>query len=145
MRRVAILIGITIILIGSGFLSIQLSRGSSSGTLPGVNVQTINPEASVLIPTPTKGALFMGIVVLLGGAIVSMGAGLAAIFWFLNRQVSSAKALPNQGFSLAPASASPNGLMMSLAQHRVITIAVVIVIFLGAAVTAALLGLFSAH
>jgi hypothetical protein len=145
LRRVAILIIIAVILIGSGFLSIQISRQSSSGTLPGVNVQTSNPDASVLIPTPQKGAMFIGVIVVLFVLIGGMGTGLAAVVWFVNRQVVTAKALPNQGFSLAPDTANPSGLMVMLARHRVIAIGMLVVIFLGAALTAAVLGLFSAH
>ena len=145
MRRVLFLLIITIILIISGFLSIQLSQQSGTGRIPGVYVQTTNPDASVLLATPQKGALFVGFLLITLALLGGLSTGLAFVFWFLNRQVTVAKALPNQSFTLSPRDANANSLVGVMARYPAIPIAVLIILVLGAALTLALLGAFSPH
>ena len=143
MRRVVFLAVIAIILIGSGFLSIQLSQ--QRGTFPGVNVQTTNADASVLMTTPQKGALFVGYLAVLGGLLGGLATGLALLSWFLSRQVNIVKTLPNQGFSLVPGQAGANSLVGFLARYPALVIGVLIVLVVGAAVTLGVLGVLAPH
>jgi hypothetical protein len=142
LRRALFLIIVVLILIGSGFLTIQLSR-SSGGALPGMRVQTENPEASVLVATSQKGTLFFLFTGFVLFNLVGIGVTLAVIFWFLNRSVNRAKVRPNSGFDFSLSPAKPNSLGGTLAAHPRITIGIVFVLVVGAALTMALLGLFS--
>ena len=147
MRRVVILLVITVILIGSGFLSIMLSQqaGHNGPAVPGMLVQTDNPDASVLIATPQKGALFIGFVVILIGSLGGMATGITFLIWLLNRQITVVAKIPNEPFSFALNTAQPHSLGYIVARRPAVTIGVALVLVLGAAVTAALLGLFSIH
>ncbi len=144
MRRALFLIVIVLILIASGFLSIQLNQQANSGAaLPGMRVQTDNPEASVLVTTPTKGALFLGFAGFVLFNLVGIGVTLAIIFWFLNRQVVRARNQPNREFDFSLAAARPNSLGGTLARYPAITIFILVVLVVGAALTLALLGFFT--
>ncbi len=143
MRRALFLIIIVLILIGSGFLSIQLSQQAGGAALPGLRVQTDNPEASALVTTPQKGALFLAFVFVLINLIGGTATVLALIFWFLNRQVAVVKTEPNRGFEFSLATGKPNSLGGVLTRYPAITIGIVLILVVGAALTAALLGFFT--
>ncbi len=144
MRRALFLVVIVLILIGSGFLTIQLGANSGSA-LPGMRVQTDNPDASVLVATPQKGTLFFLFAGFVIFNLVGIGVTLAAIFWFLNRSVNRAKARPNSGLDFSFSPDKPNSVGATLAAHPRITIGVIFVLVVGAALTMALLGFFSPH
>ena len=147
MRRVVILLVIAVILIGSGFLSITLSQqaGHSGPAVPGMLVQTNNPDASVLIATPQKGFQFVVFVAVLIGSLGGLAALITFLIWVLNRQLTVAAKIPNEPFSFALNSAQPHSLGYVVARRPALTIGVALVVVLGAAMTAALLGLFSTH
>lgn len=134
---------IVLILIGSGFLSIQLSQQARSGALPGMRVQTDNPEASVLVTTPSKGALFLGFAGFVLFNLVGIGVTLAVIFWFLNRQVARVRNQPNHEFDFSLTPSRPNSLGGALARYPAVTILILVLLIVGAAVTMALLGFFT--
>jgi len=147
LRRVVILLVITVVLIGSGFLSIALSQqaGHNGPAVPGMLIQTDNPDASVLVATPQKGALFVGFVVILIGSLGAVATGITFLIWLLNRQITVAAKVPNQPFSFALNTAQPHSLGYVVASRPAVTISVALILVLGAAITAALLGLFSTH
>jgi hypothetical protein len=138
---------IAIILIGSGFVSLMLIQqsGHSGPAVPGMLIQTDNPDASVLVATPQKGALFVALIVVLLGSLGAVATGIAFLFWLLNRQITVAAKIPNAPFSFALNTAQPHSLGYVVARRPVVTISVALVLVLGAAITAALLGLFSTH
>ena len=147
MRRVVILLVIAVILIGSGLLSISLSQqaGHSGPAVPGMLVQTDNPDASVMLATPQKGALFIGFVVILLGSLFAFATLIRVVMWLLNREITVAAKAPDAPFSFALNSAQPHSLGYIVARRPAVTIGVALVVVIGAAVTAALLGLFGAH
>jgi hypothetical protein len=57
LRSLVIVLVILGILIGGGLLTSSLNQATTT-TLPGVRVQTNNPDASTAVVTPSKGALF---------------------------------------------------------------------------------------
>jgi len=143
LRRAFFLILVVLILIGSGFLTTQLSRQTGGGALPGVRVQTDNPAGNVLVTTPEKGTLFFLFAGFVITNLVGIGATLALIFWFLNRSINKAKARANNEFSFSLSASRPNSLGGALARRPAITIGLLLFLAVGAALTAALLGFFT--
>ncbi len=137
MRRALFLIVVVAVLIAGGFLSYSISNQGAQA-IPGLRIQTDNPEASVLQVTPDKGALFFIFTVVALGSVVGMGATLALIFWFLNRQVVKARQTPNDGFSFSLNAATPNSVGGALTRRPSVTVAVIVVLLLAAAAVAAL-------
>lgn len=58
MRTLVIIVVIVAILVGGGLLTNLLSQ-SNTANLPGVRVQTNNPDASALVMTPDKGLVYV--------------------------------------------------------------------------------------
>ncbi len=143
MRRALVLIVIVLILIGSGFLTTQLASRASDAVLPGMRVQTTNPAASALAITPDKGTLFFLFAGFVIFNLVGMGATITALFWFLNKQITKAKQAPNQEFSFSLSANNPNSVGGALARRPAITIGILLFLVVGAAVTMALLGVFT--
>ena len=67
-----------------------------AGAVPGLKVQTENPEASVMTVTPDKGAIFFLFSAIALGSVVGMGVTLAIATWLINRQVTIVKQKPNR-------------------------------------------------
>lgn len=146
MRRALLFIVIIVILIGSGFLTVQLAQqanNTGAPPVPGMRVQTNNPEASALVATTTKGSIFLAFAGFVIFNMVGIGATLAVIFWFLNRSINRAKVAPNREFSFSLAADKPNSLGGTIARRPAIAIGGLIVVVVGAALALALLGLFS--
>ncbi len=143
MKRALFLILVVAVLIAGGYLSFATSaQGSQS--LPGVLIQTDNPDASAAAVTPQKGAMFLIAVVVIGGAVTSLGAVLAWIFWMLNRQVTKVKQEPDTGFNFSLNPAAPNSIGGVLTRRPTVTIAVVVVALVALSTfIAAVLGVFS--
>jgi hypothetical protein len=91
LRRALLLLTVVILLILGGYLSTSLSK-QGADAVPGIKVQTENPEASVFTVTPDKGAIFFIFVAIALGSVVGMGVTLAIVFSLLNNQVEKAKA-----------------------------------------------------
>lgn len=89
-RAVLLIITVTIFLIIGGYLSYALSR-EGANAIPGVRMQTTNPEANVFDVTLGKATAFFLFASIALGSVIGMGATLAFIFWMLNRQVARAK------------------------------------------------------
>ncbi len=137
MRRALILIVIVSVLIFGGYLSLRISQ-QGSGTVPGLWVQTNNPEASPMQVTADKGAWFFIFAAIVLGSLVGMGATLALVTWLINRQLEVVKKKPSQGFQFSLNPATPNSLGAALTRFPVITITLVIgllvVLSVGAAI-----------
>ena len=145
MRRVLILLVITVVLIGAGFLSITLSQqAGSTGTGGGVfQVQTNNPDASVLAMTAQKGALLLGLVFLTFALLGGLTTGLTLVTWFLTRQISRVRTAPDHPFSFSLSSTQPNSLGYVLARRPALTVGVSLVALFVVVGFLALLGAFA--
>jgi hypothetical protein len=147
LRRVLILLVITIILIGAGFVSITLSQQASSGSTGaggGVfQVQTDNPDASVLAMTAQKGELLVGLVLLTLAVLGGLTTGLTLITWFLTREISHVRKAPDRPFSFSLNSTQPNSLGYMLARRPAVTVGVSLVALFVVVGLLALLGAFA--
>ena len=94
MKRALLLITVVILLIIGGYISQAISR-QGAGAIPGLQPQTDNPNASTQMVTPVKGAQFFVFTAVALGSVVGMGAVLALIFWFLNREVVKVEKQPD--------------------------------------------------
>jgi hypothetical protein len=131
------------VLIAGGYLSYSTSV-QSSPTVPGVQIQTDNPDASTAAVTPQKGAMLLIATAVIGGSLVVVGGGLAWIFWMLNRQVTKVKQEPDTGFDFSLNPAAPNSIGAALTHRPTVTIAVVVVALVAlSAFIAAVFGVFS--
>jgi hypothetical protein len=128
-RRVLLIGFIVVVLIGAGLLSLALNQQSIS-LLPGVRVQTANPDASTAVATPGKAAAFFLWTFIALGAVVSLAAVLALITWALNRSVVNAKQAPKQGFTFTLNAAAPNSLGSVLTRRPSVTIAVIVALLI---------------
>jgi hypothetical protein len=90
LKRALFLITVVIFLIIGGYLSNTLSKHGASA-IPMLKVQTENPEASPMVVTPEKGALFTIFVAIALGSVVGMGATLALAFWLINRNIARSR------------------------------------------------------
>ncbi len=143
MKRALFLILVVAVLIAGGYLS-YASSTQSSQTIPGVQIQTDNPNASAAAVTPQKGAIFLVAVVLVTGGVVTFGAFLAWLFWMLNRQVVKARQEPDTGFDFSMNPAAPNSIGNALTRRPAVTIAVVVVVLAAlSAFIAAAFGVFA--
>ena len=94
LRRALILITFIVLLILGGYVSLAISQ-QGAGAIPGLQPQTNNPNASVMMVTPMKGAQLIIFTVIALGSVVGMGVVLALIFWLLNRQVVKVEKEPD--------------------------------------------------
>jgi hypothetical protein len=127
LKRALFLIIVIAIMIAGGFLSATISR-QGVGAIPGMRIQTDNPEASTLQVTSVKGGQFFIFAAVALGSVVGMGATLALIFWFLNRQVVQVRHEPNTGFEFSLNAAQPNSIGGVLTRRPAVTIFLVIVV-----------------
>ncbi len=81
MRRLGILAGIFIVLLGGGAITSNLLTSDLAMQ------QTTNPSGSVLTATPDQAAAFIVIVGFIIVNVIGAGLTLALVFWLLNRQV----------------------------------------------------------
>ena len=94
LKRAFVLITVIILLILGGYISQAISQ-QGAGAVPGLHVQTDNPNASVSQVTAVKGAQFFVFSAIALGSVVGMGATLALIFWLLNREVTKVEKEPD--------------------------------------------------
>ena len=142
MRRIVLFFIIFVILIGAGFLSITLSQ-SSAGPLPGMRVQTTNPDGSVLIATPQKGALLIGLVIITIGAIGGLGTGIALLFQILSRSIDTVEHHANEPFTFDVRTTRPRSLGYLLTRQPTLTVALSVIVLFILAAGAASLGILS--
>lgn len=82
MKRLGVLAGIFIVLLGGGAITSNLF--SSNLAIQ----QTLNPSGSALTATPDQAAAFLLIVGFIIMNVVGAGLTIALVFWLLNRQVT---------------------------------------------------------
>lgn len=138
MRTTLFMLFIAVVLIGGGLLMNASNNGEVGGAPPGVSVQTSNPRASVSSVTADKGAAFFIFANIALGSVIGFGATLALIFHFLNRQVVRATKSDNNGFSFSLNASNPNSVGGLIANRPAITISIIVVLIIGAAIFAAL-------
>jgi len=126
------LIFVVAVLIAGGFLSYSISQ-QGAAAIPGLRVQTDNPEASALAVTPEKGALFAIFAVVSLGSVVGMGATIALIVWFLNRQVVQVRKAPNEGFAFSLNPAQPNSIGGAVTSRPAVTIFLLVIVLVALA------------
>lgn len=96
MKRLMIVFAVILILVISGGLTAQIASNGNQLSIPGIVRQTTDPDASALDMAPWKAEqmfLFVGFVVF---NLVGIAATLAALFWFLNRQIKHVSAKGTQ-------------------------------------------------
>ncbi len=142
MKRALFLIVVVAVLIFGGFLSYTLSR-QGSAAVPGIQVQTNNPEASVVAVTPQKGAIFFAFAAIALGSMIGMGVLLALIFWLLNRGVSKVRQAPNEGFAFSMNASTPNSVGGVLTRRPSVTITIVVALIALLAFLAYAFGVFT--
>jgi len=89
-RSVFLLVLIVLLLLG-GFLSVQVIINGPSGALPGLRVQTLNPEASALAMTTNQALAFILFAGFTLGSLIAGGVVLAFVLRYLDRQVQKAR------------------------------------------------------
>jgi hypothetical protein len=141
LKRALFLIVVVAVLILGGFLSYTLSR-QGSAAVPGIRVQTDNPEANVVTVTPQKGAIFFAFTAIALGSLIGMGLVLALIFWLLNRGLARAKQESNAGFSFSLNTSTPNSVGGMLTRRPTVTITVIVVLLILASAILVLAGVF---
>ena len=93
MNRLSLLITVLVVLIVGGALTTMFSGSDSSSVLPVVR-QTDDPAASTLdVESWQAEQLFLVIVFVLFG-VGGLATGIAALMWFLNREILNARAMP---------------------------------------------------
>jgi len=140
MRRIAILFIIFVVLIGAGFLSITLSQ-STSTPLPGMRVQTTNPDASVLVATPQKGALLIGLAIVTIGVIGGLGTGIALLFQILSRQIDTVEHKANEPLTFDIRTTRPRSMGHLLTRTPALTVAIALIVLFLLAIGAVSVGL----
>jgi hypothetical protein len=141
--RLAIFLLIVIaVLLGGGLLSYSFTQGEAQ--IPGMRVQTTNPEGNALVVTPNKGAWFFIFAGAILTSVVGFGATIAALFWFLNRQITRAEKAPKQEFDFTLNTDRPNSIGTVITRTPSATIAIIIVtLIVLAAVAAVVFGVFT--
>lgn len=87
MRRLGIIVGILVILAIGGGLTTLLQDGGVGNILPFLQ-QSSNPEASPMEATSWQTEQFFLMVGFILFNMIGIGLTIAAIMWFLNRQVT---------------------------------------------------------
>lgn len=91
MRRSFFLLVLIALLLLGGFLTVQVIVNGPGGALPGLRVQTLNPEASALAITTNQALIFVLFAGFTLGSLIAGGALLAFVLRYLDRQVQKAK------------------------------------------------------
>jgi hypothetical protein len=142
LKRAIFLLIVVAVLLGGGLLSYSFSQGAVN--LPGMRVQTTNPEGNATVVTANKGAWFFIFAGAILTSVVGFGVTLAALFWFLNRQVVRAQKSPAQQFDFTLKTDRPNSIGTVITRTPSATIAIIIVAIIAAGAAAAVLfGVFT--
>ncbi len=96
MKRLGILIALTLLLIVGGGLTAQLAARQGSIQLPVIR-DTDNPDASALDMTPWKAEQLLLVIMFIlfspmPPGIIPLAIGIMALMWFLDWQVKSVRA-----------------------------------------------------
>lgn len=138
LKRLLIVGVFLVLLIAGGLLTTGLAQGNA-GALPGVRIQTSNPEAATNIVTTNKGQWFIAFAALLVvGPLVTASVVIAGFFLLSSKGIKKAKESPNQGFSFSLRPSVPNSLGASIAKHPLISISVLLLLLALGAVTVAI-------
>jgi hypothetical protein len=88
-RRIAFFAAILVLLIIGGGLTAQIAANDNdpAAVIPGLLIQTDNPDASVFESTPWKSIQLFLLVGFILFNMIGMGATLAIVMWFLHRQL----------------------------------------------------------
>ncbi len=92
MKRLALLILILAILGAGGTLTVLRGTEWSATSLPGAKVQCADPSCSVFLAEPWQAGQFILLVGFILFNMVGMGATIALVLWFLNKQVATVRA-----------------------------------------------------
>ena len=91
MKRLALLIVILAILGAGGTLTALTSGDWTATSIPGAKVQCADAACSTFLAEPWEAGQFILLVGFIVFNLIGIGATLALIFWFLNKQVASVK------------------------------------------------------
>ena len=92
MKRLALLILILAILGAGGTLTALTGTDWSATALPGAKVQCADPSCSVFLAEPWQAGQFILLVGFILFNMIGIGATLAIVLWFLNKQVATVRA-----------------------------------------------------
>jgi hypothetical protein len=90
-KRMAILVGILVILLVTGGLTSQIANNGGELRLPGIIRQVDNPDASALDMLPWKAEQLFLMIGFLVFNMVGIAVTLMGLMWFLNRQIKSVR------------------------------------------------------
>ena len=91
MKRLALLIVILAILGAGGTLTALTSGDWSATSIPGAKVQCADAACSTFLAEPWEAGQFILLVGFIVFNLIGIGATLALLFWFLNKQVANVK------------------------------------------------------
>lgn len=92
MKRLALLILILAILGAGGTLTALTGGEWSADSLPGAKVQCADPACSTFMAEPWEAGQLLLLTGFILFNLIGIGATLALLVWFLNKQVASVKA-----------------------------------------------------
>ena len=92
MKRLALLIVILAILGAGGTLTALTGGDWSATSIPGAKVQCADAACSTFLAEPWEAGQFILLVGFIVFNLIGIGATLALVFWFLNKQVVNVKA-----------------------------------------------------
>lgn len=91
MKRLALLIVILAILGAGGTLTALTGGDWSATSIPGAKVQCADAACSTFLAEPWEAGQFILLLGFIIFNLIGIGATLALLFWFLNKQVASVK------------------------------------------------------
>jgi len=91
-KRLALLIVILAILGAGGTLTALTGGDWSATSIPGAKVQCADAACSTFLAEPWEAGQFILLVGFIVFNLIGIGATLALVFWFLNKQVATVKA-----------------------------------------------------
>lgn len=91
MKRLALFIVILAILGAGGTLTALTGGDWTATSIPGAKVQCADAACSTFLAEPWEAGQFLLLVGFILFNLIGMGATLALVFWFLNKQVASVK------------------------------------------------------
>lgn len=92
MKTLVFILILLMVLVGGGLITAQLASTNGLQNMPAARIQTSDPEASVFVATDWQAQQFFVMVGFILINLIGIGVTLAAIFWFLSRQIASVKA-----------------------------------------------------
>lgn len=95
MKRLALLILILAILGAGGTLTALTGSDWSATAMPGAKVQCADPACSVFLAEPWQAGQLILLVGFILFNMIGIGATLAIVLWFLNKQVATVRAQPS--------------------------------------------------